>query len=240
MATSEFAEIRDFHKRVSEQASDLIKKEFPAKVKELDELAGSKKWSLERLSEIEKESKASLIMVGSRLTNQNESEPLTKRKRLEGTDSEINGVSGIPCNKGILDLIDDIKPDISELMERCATIRIWITLLIPKIEDGNNFGVGVQEDALAELRQVEAECATYLDQLSRYFLTRGKMISKVIKYPGIIDYRRCIQELDSKQFVSLRFMLSENRNHYCTMADLINKNMEKIRKPRSSNHAPMY
>ena len=32
-------------------------------------------------------------------------------------------------------------------------------MLIPKIEDGNNFGVGVQEDALAELRQVEAECA---------------------------------------------------------------------------------
>ena len=66
------------------------------------------------------------------------------------------------------------------------------------------------------------------------------MLSKVLKYPAIIDYRRCIQELDSKQFVSLRFMLSENRNHYCTMADLINKNMEKIRKPRSSNHAPMY
>ena len=58
------------------------------------------------------------------------------------------------------------------ILERCATVRIWITLLIPKIEDGNNFGVGVQEDALAELRQVEAECATYLDQISRYFLTR--------------------------------------------------------------------
>ena len=58
------------------------------------------------------------------------------------------------------------------ISERCATVRIWITLLIPKIEDGNNFGVGVQEDALAELRQVEAECATYLDQISRYFLTR--------------------------------------------------------------------
>ena len=69
---------------------------------------------------------------------------------------------------------------------------------------------------------------------------RGKMISKVIKYPSISDYRRCIEELDSKQFVSLRFMLSENRNHYCTMADLINKNMEKIRKPRSSHSAPMY
>lgn len=235
MAQSEFAEIREFHKRISKEAESLIKKEFPAKVKELDELAGSRKWSLKRLEEIHKEAQVTMeaegpVQIGS------------KRKRVDDGDAlPVNGTGPkLPCNKWIVELVDDIKPEISELMERCATIRIWITLLIPKIEDGNNFGVGVQEDALAELRQVEAECATYLDQLSRYFLTRGKMLSKVLKYPAIIDYRRCIQELDSKQFVSLRFMLSENRNHYCTMADLINKNMEKIRKPRSSNHAPMY
>lgn len=56
--------------------------------------------------------------------------------------------------------------------EHSANIRIWITLHVPKIEDGNNFGVSVQEDTLAELRQVEAECAQYLDQISRYYLTR--------------------------------------------------------------------
>jgi len=234
MAQSEFSEIRDFHKRISEEAENLIKKEFPSKVKQLDELAGSEKWSLSRLADINSESKKS---TGEKVVTG------IKRKRADNGDGvpAVNGdVPEFPCNKWIVELVDDIKPDISELMERCATIRIWITLLIPKIEDGNNFGVGVQEDALGELRQVEAECATYLDQLSRYFLTRGKMISKIIKYPSISDYRRCIEELDSKQFVSLRFMLSENRNHYCTMADLINKNMEKIRKPRSSHAAPMY
>jgi len=236
MAESDFVEIREFHKRISEQAESLIKKEFPAKVAKLDELSGSEKWSLSRLSEVHEEARQTVTsaeaaagaVVG------------VKRKRNDDGDGVTSTVQMYPSNKWIVSLVDDIKPEISELMERCATIRIWITLLIPKIEDGNNFGVGVQEDALAELRQVEAECATYLDQLSRYFLTRGKMLSKVVKYPAISDYQRCIQELDSKQFVSLRFMLSENRNHYCTMADLINKNMEKIRKPRSSNHAPMY
>jgi len=235
MAESEFAEIRDFHKRISAEAEHLIKKEFPSKVKKLDERAGSDKWALARLADIHAESKKS--------TGSDKVVTGVKRKRGDHGDAAVNGgdeVPEFPCNKWIVELVDDIKPDISTLMERCATIRIWITLLIPKIEDGNNFGVGVQEDALGELRQVEAECATYLDQLSRYFLTRGKMISKVIKYPSISDYRRCIEELDSKQFVSLRFMLSENRNHYCTMADLINKNMEKIRKPRSSHSAPMY
>ena len=79
-----------------------------------------------------------------------------------------------------------MKQNIISILERCATIRIWITLLIPKIEDGNNFGVGVQEDALAELRQVEAECATYLDQLSRYFLTRYCIILKERILPDVI------------------------------------------------------
>ena len=73
-------------------------------------------------------------------------------------------------------------PNFYFILERCATVRIWITLLIPKIEDGNNFGVGVQEDALAELRQVEAECATYLDQISRYFLTRFVLLIKIKFY----------------------------------------------------------
>ena len=39
-------------------------KEFPAKVKELDELAGSKKWSLSRLEEIHEEAK---VTVGGAL-----------------------------------------------------------------------------------------------------------------------------------------------------------------------------
>ncbi len=76
---------------------------------------------------------------------------------------------------------------------------MWIIYLIPRIEDGNNFGVSelcnvcngacvcmVQEETLNEARQVEADAATYLDQVSRYFLTRGKLVTKVAKYPHVV------------------------------------------------------
>lgn len=232
MANSNIPEIIEFHKRISKTAEDLISQEFPAKVAALDERSRSDKWSLDRLDEIHHQAKSTGVY-------ENNHQPPAKRAKVDAK-GDCGNLDAIESNKFLIELIDEIKPEISTLMERCATVRIWITLLIPKIEDGNNFGVGVQEDALAELRQVEAECATYLDQISRYFLTRGKMISKVIKYPSITDYKRCIQELDAKQFVSLRFMLSEIRNHHCTLADLINKNIEKIKKPRSQNHAPMY
>jgi len=56
---------------------------------------------------------------------------------------------------------------------------MWITFLIPKIEDGNNFGVSIQEDTLGEVRTVEAEAAAFYEQISRYYMGRGKIISKV-------------------------------------------------------------
>lgn len=56
---------------------------------------------------------------------------------------------------------------------------MWVSLLIPKIEDGNNFGVSVQEDTLAEIQQVEVEATNYLEQVSRYYVTRAKLITKV-------------------------------------------------------------
>ena len=40
---------------------------------------------------------------------------------------------------------------------------------------------------MAEARQVETEAATYLDQLARYHITRGKLISKVAKYPHVVS-----------------------------------------------------
>lgn len=91
---------------------------------------------------------------------------------------------------------------------------MWITYLIPRIEDGNNFGVSIQEDTIAEARQVESDAATYLDQVSRYFLTRAKIVTKLAKYPHVQDYRRVIQELDEKEFLSLRLVVCELRNHY--------------------------
>ncbi|XP_018018041.1 proteasome activator complex subunit 3-like [Hyalella azteca] len=63
----------------------------------------------------------------------------------------------------------------------------------------------------------------------------------VAKYPHIADYRRAVCELDEKQFLGLRITLAEIRNHYASLHDMINKNLEKIKKPRSLNsHETMY
>lgn len=64
---------------------------------------------------------------------------------------------------------------------------MWILFLIPRIEDGNNFGVSIQEDTLGEIRTVESESASYFDQVSRYYMSRGKIVAKIAKYPHIVS-----------------------------------------------------
>jgi proteasome activator subunit 3 (PA28 gamma) len=64
---------------------------------------------------------------------------------------------------------------------------MWIVFLIPRIEDGNNFGVSIQEEALNEVRTVEAEAASFYDQMSRYFLSRAELVVKAAKFPHVVS-----------------------------------------------------
>lgn len=146
----------------------------------------------------------------------------------------------VTSNKLIVELINEIKPLIGELVEDTNLLKMWLMYLIPRIEDGNNFGVSIQEDVLAEIRASEGEAAAYYDQISRYFSLRGKLVAKIAQYPHIDDFRMGIKELDEKEFFSLRLIVAELRNHYATLHDLISKNGDKIRKPRSSNTEHMF
>ena len=78
----------------------------------------------------------------------------------------------IECNKIVLGQMEIVKPELINLGTfqsffpdakidilgiNCQILRDWIHLHIPKHEDGNNFGVEVQEEALQELQAVKEE-----------------------------------------------------------------------------------
>lgn len=54
------------------------------------------------------------------------------------------------------------------------------------------------------------------------------------------DYRRAILDMDEKQFTNIRLVLTEMRNHFATLHDMITKNLEKIKTPRNNNAEHMY
>jgi len=131
-----------------------------------------------------------------------------------------------------------IKPYVVHFLDSSAVLKLWIQILIPQIEDFKaELSLQIQEDSLAEIRAIEGEVASYLDHFFKYHSVRGKLVSKLAKYPHVYDYRQSIVELDEKMFMTARLVCLELRNHYTTVHDILMKNLEKIKKPRAQNHS---
>ncbi|KAM9426695.1 proteasome activator complex subunit 3 isoform 1-T1 [Pholidichthys leucotaenia] len=239
-----------FRERITAEAEDLVANFFPKKLLELDNFLKDPIINITELKEIHSEINLTVPdpIILPNLHDGLEAQNAKKRKLEDGGAEDL--VSGtkvfvmpggmMKSNTNLVDLIEKVKPEIRTLIEKCNTVKMWVQLLIPRIEDGNNFGVSIQEETVAELRTVEGEAASYLDQISRYYITRAKLVSKIAKYPHVEDYRRTVTEIDEKEYISLKIIVSELRNQYVTLHDMILKNIEKIKRPRSSNTDALY
>ncbi|CAF2122108.1 unnamed protein product [Rotaria magnacalcarata] len=251
--------------KIKNSGEHLIRNEFPEKALELDTLVSSPMLSFSQVSKVRTEIQlptADDIIAhlkhgkNIRSTDDHHSSTpeintdngcLIKKHKADSNDNpdsiqasvyEFNG--NVPSNRLISTLEDKLRPYILHFLDSVAIIKLWIQLMIPKVEDGNNFGVSIQEDSLAEVRTIETEVTQYIDLTCKYLISRGELIKKVVKYPHVEDYRRSVQSLDEKQFVSLRFIALELRNHYTSVHDLLMKNLEKIKTPRTNQTHSLY
>ncbi|XP_026217295.1 proteasome activator complex subunit 3-like isoform X1 [Anabas testudineus] len=244
------AKVETFREQITSEAENLVANFFPQKLIDLDHFLEENILNVSDLKEIHSEIQFQLPDP-IRFTNSHDGVDMKPMKRkledgvIDGnwrgeTEMLVMPEGMMKCNAKLMDLIERVKPEIRTLIEKCNTVKMWIQLLIPRIEDGNNFGVSIQEETVAELRMVESEAASYLDQISRYYITRAQLVSKITKYPHVEDYRRTVSEIDEKEYISLRIIVSELRNQYVALHDMILKNIEKIKKPRSSNSEALY
>lgn len=179
----------------------LITRGFPEKIVELNEILETKMFAERNFHDVYQKVNIPVpdAIALNHVDEQEDGPPAIKRAR----PSEAAQISGtkvlalpsgtVHCNTPICELIKVVKPVIRKLVEDSNLLKMWISFMIPKIEDGNNFGVSIQEDTLAEIQSVETEAAAFFDQISRYFISRAKVVSKVAKYPHIEDYRRAVQ-----------------------------------------------
>eukprot|EP00792_Barthelona_sp_PAP020_P004954 TRINITY_DN2427_c0_g1_i1.p1 TRINITY_DN2427_c0_g1~~TRINITY_DN2427_c0_g1_i1.p1 ORF type:complete len:239 (+),score=72.35 TRINITY_DN2427_c0_g1_i1:77-793(+) len=138
----------------------------------------------------------------------------------------------IPINPIIAELTQSVKTEIFEFVEVLADVKTWIQLLVPPLDHGDNFGAAVQTTVLQELASSEDNAFELLEHMTKYHITRSKLISKAYKYPKILDYQQAVFELDEKHFIQLRLASTDLRNNYLLIYDLLMKNIEKIKKPK--------
>uniref|UniRef100_A0A3Q3CXJ3 Proteasome activator complex subunit 1 n=1 Tax=Haplochromis burtoni TaxID=8153 RepID=A0A3Q3CXJ3_HAPBU len=165
-----------------------------------------------------------------------------KRKKKE---SAILCPPGPPCgpictNEKVESLLPKVKTEIQTLKEKLNTVSMWVQLQIPKIEDGNNFGVAVQEKVFELLTNTRTKIEGFQTQISKYYNERGDAVAKASKSPHVGDYRQLVHELDQYQYCELRLVVLDIRNTYAVLFDIINKNFDKIKRPRGDGKALIY
>ncbi|RNA40225.1 proteasome activator complex subunit 3 isoform X1 [Brachionus plicatilis] len=248
--------------RIKTNAEHLAKDIFPKKALELDELVNGSTLDTANLSKVSDSADfpkpEDFILASAGLEksdlNQKENvdESMQSKKRkydhLSKSETEISGTKvilfpggAIKSNQTIIDLLKHIKPYVIHFLDSSAMLKLWIQILIPQIEDFKaELSLQIQEESLAEIRAIESEVATYLDHIYKYYAVRGKLVAKFAKYPHVHDYKQSILELDEKMFMTARLIALELRNHYTSVHDILIKNLEKIKKPRSDHTISMY
>lgn len=250
MSPASKKQVDGFAQKITKEAEQLVSNFFPKKIAEMDDLLQAS-LSLKDLSVI----KAPLDIpipdpVKEELKRKKKEEKTAKEgkkddKKDDKKDEESDEgppCGPVACNETVEKLLKRIKPEIQTLKECLNTVSMWLQLLIPKIEDGNNFGVAVQEKVFEMLTNTRTKIEGFQTQISKYYSERGDAVAKAAKQPHVGDYRQLVHELDQYQYSELRIAVLEIRNTYAVLYDVITKNVDKIKKPRgdSSSKALIY
>ena len=173
-----------------------------------------------------------------KIVNLNELHGELSMKRKEIRTSQNRTQPGA-LNHTVKVLFDRMKTEIIELCEVLNVLEVWLQLQVPKISDGGNFGVEIQEEILAMLHHGRRSGLAVLDAITKYFFKRGKIVSDSEKYAGIGDLDECIAELDQRQYSSLLQSACDLRNNYAILYDKLHKNRSKLSKPRNQEGPPL-
>ncbi|CAM9510092.1 unnamed protein product [Choristocarpus tenellus] len=83
----------------------------------------------------------------------------------------------VPLNK----LLSAVRDETAEALKILKSLMTWISLKVPKIEDGNNFGVAVQGDVLKVVSEQYDDLLKDMRALPEYHEKRAGAWSKIAK-----------------------------------------------------------
>ncbi|XP_068777803.1 proteasome activator complex subunit 1 [Struthio camelus] len=167
-------------------------------------------------------------------------EPGQKKKEKKEEEEEGPPCGPLAPNAAVLGLLRRMRPLVQAAREHLAQVSAWLQLQVPRIEDGDNFGVAVQEKVFELFTAARTKLDGFQGRPAKYLLERGDAVAKAAKNPHVLDYRELVHALDEAEFGELRLTAAELRDLYAVLHDVVLKNMEKIRKPRGDAKAMIY
>ncbi|KAK8823060.1 hypothetical protein WA538_002213, partial [Blastocystis sp. DL] len=157
-------------------------------------------------------------------------ESTSKQEHLESV--VFNKEDAFPINPLLVDITDYLKQEVRDAVPIFNALRLWILLRIPRMEDGNNFGVTIQKEFIKRLSDAQDQMEAIMDLLTQYYKKRGDAVTLMISEPSIVDYRQAVVEIDESQFYCLLLSLQTLRSYYLSIYDAFMKNLDRLQNPR--------
>lgn len=234
--------LEEFKEKHKKEGEKIVFEKFPSKVKQLNDLISSGKFDMNRLSAIAADVNIPIPPPKSSADIESEDSSTAALYARQALDKRVflfpNGLE--KCNQNITELIETMKPLLLDFVKDLQLLEFAITLMMPKIEDGNDFGVRIQRQAVNCIKSAENTTQYRLKQIGIYYRIRGFMLTEIAKYPHIQDYRRALREEEESAYVTVCLAVRELLESYARIHDLICKNLEKIKKPKGEQEFSMY
>lgn len=238
-------QVDEFCQKLTKEAEQLVSTFFPKKIEELQMLLKTS-FTCDDLASLKAPLDIPIPDPAKEEAKRKKKEEKEAKEGKKDKDSDKEDEdSGPPCgpictNERVESLLQQVKSEIQTLKEKLNTVSMWVQLQIPRVEDGNNFGVAVQEKVFELLTNTRTKIEGFQTQISKYYSERGDAVAKAAKLPHVGDYRQLVHELDQYQYSELRLVVLDIRNTYAVLFDIINKNYDKIKKPRGDGKALIY
>ncbi|KAK0208864.1 proteasome activator pa28 REG alpha/beta subunit [Desarmillaria ectypa] len=237
-------EIEKFRTSLASSAEDIAFRTFPSKSRELQEIIQAFDSSASPFHSSHASTTTDATVYPPHDDHFSEESPNKKRRLADPVDSNalqnVRFTNSVIANRHISGLHAIVKRECEQLSSTVDQVKMWITLAMPKIEDGDNFGVQIQEEVLSELHRAQESAYNLRDTARQDYITRAKLCSKLIKYPNLEDYTLALKEHDEKQIYFSRQHIIDIRNMYASLMDLVQKNITKIRAPKANNSRALY
>ncbi|XP_071760469.1 proteasome activator complex subunit 2 [Centroberyx gerrardi] len=229
--------VENFRQSLYHEAENLFSNYIPLKIMLLDGLLKEDALSITDLSSLQAPLE---IPIPDPPAPEEEEMETDKNEDDEKKKKKAPKCGFIKGNEKIMKLLDRVKPEIVALRETIITVSCWIQHLIPKIEDGNDFGVAIQEKILERIAAVKTKVDGFQTNINKYFSERGDAVAKASKETHVMDYRSLVHEKDEAIYSEIRVIVLDIRGFYAELYDIINKNLEKVTNPKGEEKPSMY
>ncbi|XP_069015460.1 proteasome activator complex subunit 2 [Embiotoca jacksoni] len=228
--------VENFRQSLYHEAENLFSNHIPLKIIQLDALLRDDALSLSDMSSL----RAPLDIPIPDPPSEEEEMETDKNDDDEKKKKKAPKCGFIKGNEKITVLLERVKPEIVALRETIILASCWIQHLIPKIEDGNDFGVAIQEKILERITAVKTKVDGFQTNINKYFSERGDAVAKASKETHVMDYRSLVHEKDEAIYSEIRVIVLDIRGFYAELYDIITKNLEKVTNPKGEEKPSMY